>query len=315
MRPDADPAVARPIVSRGEPADADLPVVMVLRSPKAGRGGGRRQIEQLGQIARERRWTWRVTDRVEELKRWLPLHPRSIVVAAGGDGTLTLATHLVTDYPEVDLVPMPMGTENLLARHLGYLPTAHAVAQTITRRQRRCIDSIAVTARRRQHRALVMATAGFDASVVRRVHLRRRGHIRRWTYVMPIVRSMWRYRFAPVTVQTDDCQIECRWVMVFNLAAYAANLPITRDAEPDDGMLDVICLGGDRVVDGLRYLSGVLTGRLDQSSDVVRLRTRRLQMASSDSVPLQCDGDYVGRLPVTIACCPASVRLLAAAYN
>ena len=237
-----------------------------------------------------------------------------VLVAAGGDGTLSLASRLARPSGAA-IVPMPMGTENLLARRLGYEPTAAAVQATIDADQDCEIDSMEVELPSRRHEGLVMATVGFDAAVVRRVHLRRSGHIRRWTYAMPIAREIIEYPFGELTVRAGQRSVSCRWAMVFNVAAYAANLPIAPLAKPDDGLLDVVCFGGRTVADGLRYLAAIMTGRHDRLGDVTNLRAAEVSMTSDVRIAVQCDGDYVGRMPgggraVSMRCQPASVRLL-----
>lgn len=233
-----------------------------------------------------------------------------IIVAAGGDGTLTLASQIAAASGAA-VLPMPMGTENLLARQMGYSAVPAVVAESILKCQIRSIDSIDVRIGRRQISSLVMATAGFDAAVVRRVHLRRRGHIRRWTYAGPIARSMVDYPFSEIRVIADHGEpIICRWAMVFNGPAYAGSLPIAPAARIDDGKLDVVCFTGKTRLDGLRYLAGVMTGRHHRFSDVQTLQAVTVRIESDARVPLQCDGDYVGRLPATLQCRPGSVRLV-----
>ena len=133
------------------------------------------------------------------------------------------------------LVPMPLGTENLLARQFGYKSDADKVHQTIRHGESYWLDA----GRANGHPFLVMATCGFDAEVVRAVHLRRRGHISRWSYVGPILRAIRRYRFPRIHVQTRDTAASqqddgsshtCCWAMAFNLPKYGGGLSIEPDA-------------------------------------------------------------------------------------
>ena len=59
------------------------------------------------------------------------------LVAAGGDGTVA---DLVNRFPDVPLAILPLGTENLLARHVGIACDGRLVAEMIARGETRRID-------------------------------------------------------------------------------------------------------------------------------------------------------------------------------
>ncbi|TVQ02194.1 MAG: protein BmrU [Planctomycetaceae bacterium] len=286
--------------------------VLIFTCPKAGSGQGRERVAELA----DRLATLGVDVSVESdpavLQRWSARHacddPSALVVAAGGDGTLALvARELPSRMP---IVPLPLGTENLVALHFGYSQEVPAALATILGGNDFTID--AGTANDRLF--LVMATCGFDAEVVRAMHLTRRGHIRRWSYLGPILRAMRRYRFPELVVtMTDDLgqthAVRCGWAMVFNLPCYALSLSIEPDASGTDGRLDVIAFTRRTLVSGFRYLAGVLWGSHIGWGDVVRRPIRSCQISSRVAVAYQLDGDYAGKLPLEIRVLPERIRL------
>ncbi|TWU55372.1 diacylglycerol/lipid kinase family protein [Rubripirellula reticaptiva] len=293
--------------------------VIIFTSPKAGSGAGRDQLPKLTaglqQIGIDVQTVGTVIDLQTETQR---AH-NPIVVAAGGDGTLALAAASIA--AKVPLVPMPMGTENLLAKHFGYRCDAAFVIETLQFGQAKRIDVGTAAGKP----FLIMATCGFDAEVVRAMHLTRRGHINRFSYFRPISRAISRYRFPEIQIRVDGAPpIRAGWAMVFNLPRYAASLAIEPNAIPDDGMLDLIALQGRSVARGLVYLAGIQTGQHLKFSDVVRLRGKSFEISASDStgpdlpgpetpacrIPYQVDGDYAGRLPLKIETMPGRVQLL-----
>ncbi|MEM9644597.1 MAG: diacylglycerol kinase family protein [Planctomycetota bacterium] len=329
--------------------------VLVLTSPKAGRGQGREQLIALATRLEHDSITCHVMDSPAELKRrvddWCASgDSRPVVVAAGGDGTVSLTASILTS--EIPLVPMPMGTENLLALHFGFTNDADRVHATIVRGEDRLIDAASAlpcrrdgTPRDEERMFLVMISAGFDAEVVRAVHLRRKGFISRWTYAGPIWRALTKYRFPEISHQSvsDDIPVEARdafptdpstgspsrsgWAMAFNLPRYAASMKIVPNADPSDGKLDVIQLAGRSVLSGVKYLLGILVSRHTSFQDVSQCRCETFQWnpavdsAASDGdpasrfshsrsrVPYQLDGDYLGRLPVRVRTLPNRVCL------
>lgn len=309
------------------PAPANQPDdVILFSSPNAGSGAGRAELPRL--ISRLRAENIRVETitSVEGLRQSVCDRPSGpsltnasstnasltgsrppVVVAAGGDGTIGLVAKTIGD--AAPIVPMPLGTENLLSKHFGFLASADAVYDTIVRGREQRMDVGTVN----DKPFLVMATCGFDAEVVRAMHLTRRGHIQRWSYVRPIMRALRRYRFPILDVRLDgDRVISGGWAMVFNVPRYAASLAIEPDAIPSDGLLDVIVFQGRSIRRSIAYLAGIASGHHVHFSDVVRVQASTIEIASQDKrerVPFQTDGDYAGRLPARIEVLPGHVWL------
>lgn len=287
--------------------------VLVLTSRKAGSGASRDQIPRLEKLLGESGVGCKTIADPEELQDQLRQAAESaepVVVAAGGDGTLSLvaasiqAAGLDIDVP---IVPMPMGTENLLARHFGHTADAQSVAETIQYGAPYWIDA----GKTNDRLFLIMATCGFDAEVVRGMHLTRRGHIWKISYLRPIVRAMFKYKFPRINIRIDGGEpFECRWAMVFNLPRYGGELNIEPDAVGDDGQMDVIAFTGGSVISGMKYIAGIWAGRHRDYRDVIRHRGSSIEITSEGRVPYQLDGDYAGRLPLSIETIPKSVQLL-----
>ena len=288
--------------------------VLIIMSPKAGTGLGRDQLPGLIDRLQTAGIQASATDRLADLQTFSAAaqqHPAGsdLVVAAGGDGTLSLAAANVCE--KMPLVPMPFGTENLLARHFGYTARAEHVFETIRHGTSYWLDAGLANGKL----FLVMATCGFDAEVVRALHLRRTGHISRLSYAKPIFRALRRYSFPTIQIETDmpephgKSRLDSRWAMVFNLPCYGGDLQIEPDAVGDDGRMDMIMFKEGSWFSGLRYVAGIKMGRHQRYADVVRHQAKSIRMTSHGRVPYQLDGDYAGRLPLTIQTLPGHVHL------
>ena len=311
---------------RENPRREDLRV-LICTSPKAGTGGGREGIAHLVEALKALNIPTEVTTDIKRVRDVSgfgdPSFPHSrepshVIVSAGGDGTLALIAQNTP--PSTVLMPMPLGTENLLAKHFGFSCQTDAMIDTLLNGCDTALDAGSANGKI----FLVMATCGFDAEVVRAMHLRRRGHINRFSYAGPIVRTLRHYRFPPLNVtwfsaeealqeSNSDHEAphyhECRWAMVFNLPRYAASLPIEREACGDDGKLNFYGLKSGSVASGLRYLGGIVTGRHIHWSDVFRQSITGCRITSPESVSYQLDGDYAGRLPLEIRVLPQYIQL------
>lgn len=235
------------------------------------------------------------------------------IVAAGGDGTVTEIVNRTE--PGIPLTVFPLGTANLLAGYLAIERDPRAMAQML------CEGSIVrLDAGRANGRIfLLMASCGFDADVVHRLHRRRRGgHISYWTWARPILESIRRYRFPDLRVYCDtavDSPAEpthsARWAFVVNLPVYAGGLRVAPEALGTDGMLNVCTFASGSFWHGLRYVGYVLLGRHQKLPEYKSVLASRVRIESDEPVPYQLDGDPGGVLPLEIEIMPARLTLCA----
>lgn len=284
--------------------------VLIFTSPNAGSGAGREQLPRVEQELVRHGIDVATTCSIDQLREFARHESdpgNQVVIAAGGDGTLALVAQNVPR--EMPIVPMPLGTENLLARHFGFSRDAKQVAATVRDGKPFWLDAGLANGKM----FLVMATCGFDAEVVRAVDLNRQGHISRLSYARPIVRAIRKYRFPPMTVRFTDPQqtaIHSCWVMAFNLPKYAGFLDIQPDADGQDGVLDMIGFQKGSFLSGLRYVAGIVLRRHRKFKDVIQRQAASFTITSDQRVAYQLDGDYGGHLPLKIETLPQQVKLL-----
>ncbi len=235
------------------------------------------------------------------------------VVAAGGDGTIGLVANRTS--PGTPLAILPLGTENLLARHLEVAPDPQQLARLISGGC--CVSLDAGQAGDRIF--TLMAGCGFDADVVRRLHRHRTGNIHHLSYAKPILDSIRKYQYPELRVSyapAESCEDEptaeltARWVFVVNLPRYAGGLSFAPQASGTDGLLDVCTFKEGSLWSSLVYLSGVMLGQHESMQDFARVQTRRLRIESTGPAPYQLDGDPGGELPVEIRALPGRLTLL-----
>jgi diacylglycerol kinase (ATP) len=306
------------------PDDANRVLIMV--NPTAGAGSKRAVADELGHLLRADGWVVEWLSDPSQLDT-LERDPRGTrvraVVAAGGDGTVS--TVINRTHRDTPIAILPLGTENLLAKYLDLSESNSAapLSRAIT-----AGTTVRLDAGRAGNRIfMLMVGCGFDAEVVRRLHARRRGHIRHWSYVKPLLDAIRSYQYpelrlycgparataAPAETggpEESPITLSARWVFVVNVPKYAGGLRFAPEASGTDGLLDVCTFQRGSLPAGLRYLTGVILGRHLQWSDCTYLRTRQLRIESDDVVHYQLDGDYGGELPLEIRVLPERVRLV-----
>ena len=281
--------------------------VAILANPKAGADASRRLVEAFARQLRARGLRPLVCWHRRELSETIALERDEVrcVVAAGGDGTLL---EVLNRAPGLPVALLPLGTENLVARYCGVTRCAGTLADIVATGRLREID----VARANGRTFCLMASAGFDAAVVHRVHRRRRGHITRLSYGLPIVQLLHDYRFPMIDVEVLGTGERLRGSLafVFNVPRYGLGLPIAPQARPDDGMLDLCLFERPGVLALARYAGAVARGRHLQLPDVHYRQARGFRLSSAEPVPLQTDGDPAGWLPATVELLPRRLTLL-----
>jgi diacylglycerol kinase (ATP) len=227
------------------------------------------------------------------------------VVSAGGDGTLL---EVLNRAPGLPVTILPLGNENLVAQFCGIVRSGQLVAETIQRGQLRITD----LARADGKLFSLMAGIGFDADVVHRVHQRRKGHINKLSWIVPILQSLTHYSHPQVDIEIEDTgeKLQAALLFVINLPRYAMDLPLARDAVPDDGKLDLCIFPYPGRLNLVRYLLAVLRGQHTQLPDFQRRLVRSVRLSARHKVPMQTDGDPAGYLPVRIEAVPAAMTLV-----
>lgn len=251
------------------------------------------------------------------------------VVAGGGDGTLRLIASRTP--PGTPLLVLPLGTENLLARHLEISTDPEQFCGIVAAGRTVCLDAGEANGRLFS----LMAGCGFDADVVRRVHEQRSGHIHQLSYAKPILDTIRNYDYPELSVYLNLAgevppaaeaigvatgagaeaggfthKISARWVFVVNLPRYARGLSFAPKASGTDGLLDICTFKEGSLWSGLWYLGGVMLGQHQEMSDFTHVRTAHVRIESAAAVPFQLDGDSGGELPLDARVLPGRLTLL-----
>ena len=303
--------------------------VIVLFNPRAGRAKARALPDELvSRLAAAGFGAEAIPDLGDACGEANRLHVAGelrAIVAAGGDGTIAEVVNRTA--PGVPIATLPLGTENLLARHYGIACDVAAVANTIARGHVVDLDVGQATTGAGKRLFLLMASAGLDAEIIRRLHAGRRGNISHWSYIAPILSSAATYRYPVVRVlgaesSANDEVAEgfARWVVAFNLPCYAGMLQFLPEfgrngtTRANDGRLDLCRFERGGFWHTLYYYVWLLLGRAERigTRRVDHFARMRLEAAdASERIPLQVDGDPCGFLPVEIDVLRGRLRLIA----
>lgn len=241
----------------------------------------------------------------------------SVVVAAGGDGTVrAVATALAGQ--EVPMALVPSGTGNLLARNLDLpLGAQSQLVQTALSGREMAIDLgwLALRTPRDpsdesgeepdgEHAFLVMAGTGFDAQMVAEADddLKRRiGWLAYFAVGMKHLLAR-KTRIALMVGNGSWQSFRLRTLLFANCGRLPGGIVLLPDAELDDGYLDIAAIDTRGGLIGWAMLAGrvmaqgvgVRTQLPYDAASIAFWRGRSALVKLEQPEPVQIDGDIVG---------------------
>ncbi len=227
------------------------------------------------------------------------------IVAAGGDGTLNeVVNGLVPS--TIPLAFLPLGTTNVFALEAG-IPFGLEAACRIALEGTPLPVCLGAAD---DHRFLLMASAGPDAEAVYAVS----GGLKRLTGKFAYLASAARVLLArpprPIEALTAEGEaISCYGAVVSNGRFYGGRFAIAPHASLQEEALDVCLLLRPGRLALLRAAGALASGRSLAPAAARTFKTRQLHL-QGEAVPIQLDGDYFGRLPVTLRVASGELRMV-----
>ncbi len=233
-----------------------------------------------------------------------------LIVAAGGDGTI----HEVVDGMVNSNVPLgilPGGTANVLANEIGLGNNLQAAAASLSQCVAHRITIGRIQRGSETRHFLSMAGAGFDADTVHRVRPKvkaKLGKVAYWiTGFGQIVRPL-----PVLEAHIDGRAYPCAFALVSRVRNYGGDFEIARNVSLLDDSFEVALFEGTHGRHFVKYLLGMMLGRLEGMSGVSYLRADRVVLTGPAGTPvhIQTDGEYAGTLPATVDTVPDALTLL-----
>lgn len=219
-----------------------------------------------------------------------------VVVAVGGDGTVAAVVSALSG-TGVALAVLPSGTGNLLARNLGLPTDLEEVVRTVVEGPTWQMDVGRVVAGPATGSSFaVMAGLGFDAAVVEDAPEQLKALVGWPAYLVSALSHLADEPFD-CTIRLDDGETlerTCRTVLVANAAGLQGGIDLAPEADVTDGLLDVIVISPQGVVDWVRVAARLATGSPAQDEPVERFQARRVDITTTTDQVCQLDGDPVG---------------------
>ncbi len=251
----------------------------------------------------------RTSDQITEVVRRRLSDGFDLVVAAGGDGTVSA----VSDGLSGNSIPLgiiPIGTGNVLARELK-IPTEMERAVALIARTPRLkkIDAMRIG----QRTYLLNVGVGISASVVSGTTRKSKSRFGRIAYVGTAVLKVLACKPRRLVVEADGKAHRYRAVEVAILNCGLLSkitYPSGPEIRPDDGRLGVWILSMKTIWGHLRYTIGLAAGWTKQPDAHFIQVEKTVCIRSNVPLAVQADGDIIGTTPVSVTVVPSARTVL-----
>ena len=255
-------------------------------------------------------------EHLAELAREAAAGGARLLIAVGGDGTVNEVVNGIAGLGGVELAVVHRGTGGDFVRTFGIphkIEAALDVARETTTRE--------VDLGRAAYRTWEggeetkwfanAASAGLSGAVAKRVNETGKALGGKVSYAWSTLAVFARWRNAEVSVEVgaEKRSGPMYDVIVANGRYLGGGMKITPDAEPDDGLFDVLLIGDISKGDLLRNLPKLYRGTHLPHPKAEVLRGATATIDARIPLPVQLDGEQPGTTPATFEVVPRALRL------
>ena len=235
------------------------------------------------------------------------------VIAAGGDGTLNEVVNGIASprrAREICVGVVPLGTGNDFARSLGLPATLEENIDILRSKQTAPIDLVRVRSDRTRYFVNV-STGGFSGLVNEKLTpgIKRAwgplAYVRSAAAALPDLHA---YRTTIVLDGTERLSIDLYNVIIANGRFVAAGLPIAPNADPSDGLLDLVLIPKLPKPEMALLATEMVLGKHLSSNALIFRRAKKISVRSRPGMWFNVDGEAVGNEPAVFQVVPRALN-------
>lgn len=282
-------------------------------NPIAGGGRALDLFECVKQILSEKRidFSYSLTCKAKEsaqLANRAYSEGERLIIAVGGDGTVSEVVSALYDKPDATMGIFPFGTGNDFARTLGLPSNADKLVELLLSGRTRNID----VGLANDTPYVNVAGLGFDVDVILNTDKYKKRFRGMLPYVFGIINTMFRLNRIPATVLANGVKWEGRMLIcaVGNGRYIGGGMDALPNADSSDGLFDVCLIESVSFFTFLTLLPSFIKGKHLGKKPCRYFRASEVTI-NCDPRPLQLDGEIGLSSPVTFKILPSALRVVA----
>ncbi len=243
-----------------------------------------------------------------ELARAAVAQGETLVVAAGGDGTIAeVAQGLLGSAAALGVVPL--GTANVLAHERGLPFKPRQIARMLIGNRRGWLWPGLARTTGGERLFVQMCGVGFDASVVARLPAGLKRVLGRAAYVVQALRTLVGYRYPRLRLQIDGVAHEAASAVIGKGRFYAGPYTLLPGARPGVAGFQVALFRDGSAWAVLLYGALLPLHLLWRAPGVTVLKATAIEVLGGGA-DVQADGDAAGVSPLRITDAPGPIALV-----
>ncbi|NOT75181.1 MAG: diacylglycerol kinase family lipid kinase [Cyclobacteriaceae bacterium] len=256
----------------------------------------------------------------EEIASKATLEKASVILAAGGDGTLHQVINGVlksnsTDLPLVGLIPL--GSANDFARTCSLTSDPKKIIALLKSNQPKltdigkieCLDPSGKSTLRYFINA---CSVGMGPAVVMKLQKSNKSLGPKLSYLVSIISVFFSLRPQEVEYKTSErsWKGKARVIAIANGRTFGDAIYIAPEAIQDDGLLNSFVVGEVPLLKFLMYLQAIKGKKKIIHPNIFYQTTSEAFLSSPDTCALEAEGELVGQLPAKITILPSAIRFV-----
>ncbi len=247
----------------------------------------------------------------EQLARESVKNSPSLIIAAGGDGTINEVINGIV-WSGVPLALLPLGTTNVLAKELGLPEDVRGSMESAMRGRPRTVSlgriEIMEGPSAGPRYFCLMAGIGFDGKTVYDVDTSVKRISGATAYIFSGIRNLLSYSLDELAFTIDGRDLSGYSAIIGKARRYGGNFKVTPDADLLEPTLYTVIFKGRRRIDLLRYAFGIIRGSHLKYRDVLYVKSTDIDIRGTAHI--QIDGDYLGVSPARVSVVKDALKLV-----
>ena len=228
------------------------------------------------------------------------------VVAMGGDGLVSALAAAVRGRGPLGV--LPAGRGNDFARELSIPTDVSGACRLLAEGDEHALDIGEANGRP----FICIASTGFDSVANRIANDARliRGNL---VYAYAAIRALIFWQRASFHLRMDgrEHRFDGYTVVAANTRYYGGGMRVAPNADPNDGMLEIVTIGDTSKLRFLGNLPKVFKAEHVELDGVEVFKAREVEISSSRPFDVYADGECLTSLPATVRIIPDALRVIA----